>query len=407
MADGSPSFQELREGVMKQLTDLGYSEATRQAYNNYFDRIEKYMQKEGITEYTPDVGRSILEEKKNLTHDYYADFELCFRRLDAFRCGQPFELTKHGAVAEPPAVFSDVFEGYIKYCYECGNKEITVIKKKRVCVPFLNYLEKEGCRNLAELDGSLVSRALLIYENKDSYGSIRNFLLYLYQANIISKDLSIVVPKIIKPQVIPTTYTPEEIHKVELLVDRTTEKGKRDYAMLLLATRMGLRVSDIVSLDWHEINFSTGYIERQQKKTDYALRLKMPEDVQQALKEWQQEISYKGFEYVFPRQNVPYRRVSTSAMRAFVANLFLEAGIDISQKKHGPHVFRSSLATSMVNDGVSYEAVRQILGHADPNVITHYAKTDIEKLRLCAIEPPEPGGLFKKFLSGGKYERDV
>ena len=57
---------------------------------------------------------------------------------------------------------------------------------------------------------------------------------------------------------------------------------------------------------------------------------------------------------------------------------------------------------SMVNDGGSYETVRKILGHTDPDVIKHYAKTDIENLRFCAIAPPVPSGLFNDYLSGKK-----
>lgn len=56
----------------------------------------------------------------------------------------------------------------------------------------------------------------------------------------------------------------------------------------------------------------------------------------------------------------------------------------------------------MVNDGASYETVRKILGHSDPDVIKHYAKTDIENLRLCSIEPPAPSGVFEDYLSGKK-----
>lgn len=407
MVEGKPSFPELRDGVLKQLADLGYSEITLQSYRNYYDRIDRYMQKRGIKEYTTDVGKEVLETKKNLTHSYYTQFELCIRRIDSYIAGIPFELTRHGAREEPPAVFSDVFEEYIKNCYECGNKESTVNAKKKPCISFLKYIEKEGCSDLSKLDGSLISRALLIFDNKGLYTYIRNFLLYLHKSGIMPRDLSFVVPKIIRPEVIPTTYTPEEIRKVELSVDRTTEIGKRNYAMLLLATRMGLRSGDIVSWDWHEINFSTGYIERMQEKTDNVLKLKMPDDVQQALREWKQEISYRNYEWVFPRIFPPYNRITTSSLRYYTGKYFLDAGIDVDGKRHGPHTFRSSLATSMVNDGVSYDVVRRILGHADPNVITHYAKTDIEKLRLCSIDPPEPRGLFKKFLSGEKYDEDV
>ena len=80
-------------------------------------------------------------------------------------------------------------------------------------------------------------------------------------------------------------------------------------------------------------------------------------------------------------------------LSATLFDSFIAAGIDTSGKKHGPHAFRSSMASSMVNDGGSYEIARRILGHSDPNVIKHYARTDIENLRLCSIDPPAPSGL--------------
>ena len=92
--------------------------------------------------------------------------------------------------------------------------------------------------------------------------------------------------------------------------------------------------------------------------------------------------------------SAPYGRITTSIIRHATDRYFHKAGIDTSRKKHGPHTFRSSLASSMVNDGVSYETVRRILGHSDLNVIKHYAKGDIENLRLCALDPPRPKGIF-------------
>ena len=88
-------------------------------------------------------------------------------------------------------------------------------------------------------------------------------------------------------------------------------------------------------------------------------------------------------------------------MRYVTTKYFHAAGIDITGKKHGPHTFRSSLASSMINDAVPYEAVRKILGHSNLKSIKHYAQLNIEMLRQCAIEVPEPTGRFKEFLHGG------
>ena len=89
-----------------------------------------------------------------------------------------------------------------------------------------------------------------------------------------------------------------------------------------------------------------------------------------------------------------------TVIRHIVKDSLIAAEVNITNKKHGPHALRSSLASSMINDGASYEVVRKILGHTDPNVIKHYARTDIESLRLCSIDPPAPSGLFREMLSG-------
>ena len=70
----------------------------------------------------------------------------------------------------------------------------------------------------------------------------------------------------------------------------------------------------------------------------------------------------------------------------------IRSGINIAGKKHGPHSLRASLASSMVNDGISYETVRKVLGHDSPNAIRHYARLDIQMLRNCALACPAPSG---------------
>lgn len=90
-----------------------------------------------------------------------------------------------------------------------------------------------------------------------------------------------------------------------------------------------------------------------------------------------------------------------SALRFALTSYFDKAGVDYKGKKHGLHALRSSLASSMVNDNVSYDIVRKVLGHTDDDSIKHYARIDIEELRKCAIEVPVPSGKFKKFLEDG------
>ena len=91
----------------------------------------------------------------------------------------------------------------------------------------------------------IVSKALLTFSNKDAYARIRQFLNYLAEKGIIEMDLSRIVPHYKRGAVLPTTYTSDEISRVEASVDTNTTIGKRSLAIIRLASRMGLRAGDI------------------------------------------------------------------------------------------------------------------------------------------------------------------
>lgn len=109
---------------------------------------------------------------------------------------------------------------------------------------------------------------------------------------------------------------------------------------------------------------------------------------------------YTKWRFLFSKGKLLHYR-NGSFLRFATTRYFKKADIDISGKKHGPHTFRSSMASSMVNNDIPYDVIRSILGHAHPDAVKHYAKLDIERLRECAIEVPEPSGIFKDFLSRG------
>lgn len=214
-------------------------------------------------------------------------------------------------------------------------------------------------------------------------------------------------PKRVQP--IPSVYTINEIKRIEQHIDTGTDTGKRNIAIIRLATRMGLRSGDIVKLTIDEIDFSSGTIHLIQEKTGTPLELQMPQEVSDSIYMHLENSKKKHYpdRYVFHSMTAPYERITTSIIRHLVNDSMNKAGIEVGSRKLGPHAFRASLASHMISDSNSYDVVRKILGHSDPNVIKHYAKTDIERLRLCAISPPRPSGLFEEYLSGKKVFRHV
>ena len=107
---------------------------------------------------------------------------------------------------------------------------------------------------------SLLGSVVLAFGNKEFYPELRDFLRYLLVQGYAEKDFSTLVPKFNRGVRVPETYDVSEITEIENAVDRTSSPGKRDYAILLLASRLGIRAGDIASLKLNSLLSSIGVI---------------------------------------------------------------------------------------------------------------------------------------------------
>lgn len=400
MTQKAVSFNELMDGVLDQLRINGYMESTLTIYRRTYSRIRVFINRFDTDFYTPEIGAKFLADTK-VKKSTASAYACAIRRLNDFIESKPFRSHHDCPHVQAPPEFTSILEEFLQECIDSGNKPATLQFKERTCGLFLDSLKKGGCTDLSCLDAGRVSRSLLTFSNKERYAVIRQFLRFLADKSITETDLSGIVPHYRRRKNLPTTYTPEEIARVEYAVDTSTDTGKRNLAIIRLATRMGLRSGDIARLKLTEIDFCNGVINITQEKTGIPFSLQMPSDVFDTLTAHVKNDTRSSVDgYVFHCMVAPYGRISTSIIRHAINDSFATAKVDTSGKKHGPHAFRSSLASSMVNDGTPYEVVRRILGHSDPDVIKHYAKADIENLRMCSIDPPVPTGLFGSYLSG-------
>ena len=161
----------------------------------------------------------------------------------------------------------------------------------------------------------------------------------------------------------------------------------------------GLRSGDIVKLKIEDIK-GKKEINIIQQKTEKALHLPLIEDVSVAIDDYLAVRPSSMAREIFINIYAPYNPISTGTIRNLLKKYMSVADIDVGNRKKGPHALRSSLASSMVNDDVSYETVRKVLGHSSNNAIKHYARIDVEKLRQYCLEPPQVSGHFKAFLTG-------
>ena len=401
MSEKQPDFWLLFEAVIAELGSMGYMDSSLINYRRLYARLGSFMEDHSIKEYSPAVGKAFTAEYYPCDNDRRRTVLLMIRRLDDHLNGIPYRC--HHAMKTPyvPPAFKSVLDDYQEYCGNIGNKPGTINEKKRFCLVFLQFLSDFGCNDISNITAGVVAKSYLIYTNKDGYAALRQFLRYLFEKGLITKDLSAIVPHYKRRLIIPSVFTPEEIKKMEDTVPRDTLTGKRNLAILLLVTRMGLRSGDIAELKLSSIDFISNHIDLIQQKTGEPLSVFMPDDVSFALKSHIESAGSRLSDgYVFHSMKAPYGRLTTSIIRHIVKECIVSAGIDVKGRKHGPHAMRSSLASNLVSNGTSYDTVRKILGHTDPDAVKHYVKTDIERLRKCALDPPEPTGIFLDLLYG-------
>ena len=400
------SFRELLDSFLSFLrNEKFYSDGTIINYRRTLCNIDVYMCSNGFDTYTPMVGDAYYQEymdNRNPASSRCKAVRTMITRLNAFASGQPYVLQqKYAAKVFLSEDYENAVQSYLDACRENGNKAITIHAKKSCLYSFLERCISYGGETIAKISPDIVTKSCLAVSNKDDWCIIRAFLVHLCQKGYTDTDFSTLVPHFHRPVPIPAVYSPDEIRRVENVPDRTTAVGKRDYAMLLLATRLGIRSGDIVRLTFKDIDTSRGIIQFAQEKTGEQIVLPLIQEVSDALEDYIHHSRPASPESrIFLRSCAPYIPITTSVIRFAVTKYFKKAGVDTTGKKHGPHVFRSSLASSMVNDGHSYESIRAILGHTDPDAVKHYAKLDIERLRTCALPVPPPSGSFLRFLKG-------
>lgn len=395
---------ELGAGLVKLLEENSYQPETLTYFRKKLEALGLYMADHGIDHYSPETGESFFDEhihENNYGVSAQKSLRTVIRRINDYYHGNGFVLMPAKTELPLPGDYDCILKLFADACTEKGNQPSTIKNKLYFCRMFFESLDSLGCRSVKEMDSQQIGRACVMIRNKDGWAVIRELLRFLVKTGKLEKDFSFLVPSYMRGFRLPSTYSEEEIHRTEKAADTTTVMGKRDYCILLLASRLGMRAGDIVRLSLENLDFKKGEIAFVQQKTGEPLSLPMPGQVKSALSDYinSGRPPYSG-QTIFLRCKAPFLPLSASSVNYLTTKYLQMAGVNISGKKHGPHSFRASLATSMVNDGVPYEAVRKILGHSSSDAVRHYAKLDIEKLRCCSLNVPPPSGFFADFLEG-------
>ncbi len=397
-------FRELRDRFFLKAEASRYSESYKRYFRIGFASLEKFVDKNGFAGYSTEVGELFLADYVG-SHDVGASSKKLVKtfiaKVNDIYDGYGFCSHHTQAPEPPPDGFRKALADYADFCSQKGNRQSTIDLKVHSCISLCIFAERWGCMESRQLTAPAISQFCLQACSQNRWRFVREFLRFLHENEYMEKDYSYIVPKAVRSQALPSVYSPEEIRKIESAVDVSTATGKRDICILLLASRLAMRAGDIVKLTFDEVDFENDRITFFQAKTGEPQSLPLMPEIKKALEQYIKDSRPDSSEEkIFLSLYAPYRPLTTSVTRRITAFYMKKSGVEPGKRRHGSHIFRSSAATSMVNDGVSYEIVRCALGHKDPNVVQHYAALNINSLRQCALPAPEPSGFFKELLEG-------
>jgi len=235
-------------------------------------------------------------------------------------------------------------------------------------------------------EGGRLCRASL----QHTVSRLRSFLRFLTARGEIPAglDSQIDMPRVYRGEKLPRSLPWESVRALLAAVDRTTGKGKRDYAMFLLAASYGLRASEITALRLDDVRWHEGRIEVARKKTRSPIVLPLTQEVGAALTDYLRHgRPDQPFREVFLRVFSPAGPVRPTCVTSAFRTWTTRAGIQVPV--NGPHCLRHSLAMHLLRQGAELETIGSLLGHAGTESTCVYLRLKVEDLRDAALPLPQ------------------
>jgi integrase/recombinase XerD len=398
------TIDEQIEDVKRELLRIGYGDKTIERYQRAWNRLIDYMKERSIEAYSTKVGLDFLEEAFQITVFTALTNE---NKMRARSINVLNDYYLHGVIFPKCTTSSvsllsyhlDALKKFQEYRKQYQITEKTLKNYERYIGKFLLYLERHGVTNLSQITVvSILDYANIFatYSSATSYNSLsalRVFLRYLHETSILDEDLSDKVPHVRyqRDAHVPSAFPKEDIKRILEAVDRANPRGKRDYAMLLLASELGLRSGDIRNLTFSNLHWETNTIELVMNKTGRPITLPLLEDVGLAVIDY---VKYgrpqADTDVIFLRHVSPIQKLTASGLTAIVRRYISLAGIKVKPgQSQGPHAMRHSLASALLEDSVPLPVISEILGHADSRTTGIYLKINVNQLRNCALEVPK------------------
>lgn len=291
------------------------------------------------------------------------------------------------------------YEDYLRG--QRGLSEKSIYDCWRFADRFLNFrfkgkhpdLSKITAVDIARFMQHLVSRGKP-FRDKTPPTHLRNFFRFLFKSGRINVNLTPSVPRIAQKygSTLPRYLTPEQVETLIAAIKSDTALGRRNYAMILLMARLGLRAAEVIAIQIDDIDWRAGELLIRGKGQLHD-RLPLPKDVGEALTNYIQRDRRTTSRALFVWHRVPNMPfIDSQVISDVLKKAFERTGLNPPTRYVGSHILRHSLATNMVRRGASLDEIGEVLRHRARSSTMIYAKLDVEGLRSVARDWPVAGG---------------
>lgn len=394
------------DGVIEHLIKQGYSQSAYAKYKTALYRMQNYLG----TSLTPYSTDKIERFRKDLSEKYEngvvsKDIWYPTRRVicmaDEFFATGDITLGSKKVTCTSKYVVSDsstrLVDDYGISLRQRNYRKRTIDKCKYDAKLFMYYLESIGVDDIGKIDNTTVAKFIPFVSSirkatvGDAVYNVRHFLLFLHDQGLINER----VPEalhiyISRPKKIRYGFSNDEVNAILDSVDRSTDIGKRDYAILILAAHTALRSVDIRQLKLNDIKWEQAEIHIVQSKTQKPLILPLLEVVGDAISEYILNVRPKLKDKpIFLTIKHPYSGLE--CLDDIVEKYAKISGVAESTKAPLTiHSFRRGLGVSMLKADVPLSEILEVLGHTRQTSANKYLAVDVDNLRICAT----PMGLF-------------
>lgn len=397
--DGQPCTGPLApyvEGFVAQLSRKGYAQITVRAKCNVLADLSRWLERRRLTLAALDEDRltQFLATLRHGEKKWRGDSATGQQLLEYLRGRDEIAAAAQKIDRTPAACLTGDFEEFLHS--ERGLSRSTLISYLPIVRRFLD--ERFGRKALhlellrpQDLHGFILREVLRISRShgKRVITALRSFLRFLLQRGAIQTDLARTLPGVASWRLshLPKSLPPEQVKQLLACCDRSTATGKRDYAILLLLARLGLRGGEVLAMTLEDLDWQRGEIVVRGKGQRLE-RLPLPEDVGAALACYLCEVRPAcATRRVFIRMKAPLQGLAGPvAVCCIVRRALRRAGLNPEFK--GAHLLRHSLATNLLHRGASLGEIGQLLRHQQPTTTQIYAKVDIAALRGIALAWP-------------------